>query len=399
MAAAAEGTEDAGSFAYLTAACRWPDDAQRRSAIAAAASRVSDWDAVLTDARWHRVIPLVARALRITETAPPPVVAQAQALARRDAILAMTQASEAVRIGDALSAAGVDWIAVKGPALAVCAYGDVAAKASHDLDLLIAPHRRTDAFAALRALGYESLDGQDRAPPGSLDHVLKDSSWHHPERKVTVELHIRLFINRWLAPDIGLASARETVSLGAGRGVPTLARPDLLVYLALHGARTNWHRLKWIADFAAMLRATDADLRAAAAERARNLGVAQVYDSAILLAGTLFGSATFPAPPTAGAHARRLTAAAIRDLTAPHHATLRARDWDRQLAVYLDRIRFMPGAGYRLEELRLMVTEASSYAPDAPWWRRWTAPLALAGRFAWRKLAPARAAGTNGRQQ
>jgi hypothetical protein len=36
-----------------------------------------------------------------------------------------------------------------------------------------------------------------------------------------------------------------------------------------------------------------------------------------------------------------------------------------------------------------MLIEASSYTPDAPWWRRWTAPIALAGRFARRKLAQA----------
>ncbi len=384
------GASDAtGAFGFLAAACCWPDDAARHAAIRAAADRVTDWDAVLTDGAQHRVMPLVASALRAAASAPESVAERAATIARRDAILAMAQTAELFRIGDAFTALGIDWITMKGPALAMLAYGDVGAKVSHDIDLLIDPAARVAAFAALRDLGYVSLDGQDRAPPGSLDHVLKDSGWRHPDRKVTVELHTRLFINRALVPGLGLGSPRETVAFGAGRTLPTLARSETLVYLAVHGASTNWHRLKWIADFAALIRCSSEAQRAAARSVADAMGVGDIHDSALTLAATLFGDSALPPPARLSRQAQRLTAAGLRNLTAPHESTLREVDWDRSAIVYLDKIRFMPDWAYRREELRLMLIEASSYSPDAPWWRPWVAPFGLAGRFIRRKLTQA----------
>ena len=389
MAVPGHASDATGAFGFLAAACRWPDDAARRAAIHAAAARVTDWDSVLTDGAQHRVMPMVASAIRVAQGVPEDIAARVAARARRDALLAMTQTAELVRIGAALTAAGVDWITIKGPALAQLAYGNVGSKVSHDIDLLIDPTARVAAFAALRDLGYVSVDGQDRAPPGSLDHVLKDSGWRHPERKVAVELHTRLFINRALVPALGLQSPREMVAFGPDRALPTLARPDALVYLAVHGASTNWHRIKWIADFAALTRcSSDAQLAAARACAAR-VGAGDVHDSALAVAAELFGDSAVPPPATLSRQARRLTAAALRDLTAPHRATLREADWDRSLVVYLDKVRFMPDWAYRREELRLMLIEASSYSPDAPWWRPWVAPFGLAGRFVRRKLTQA----------
>lgn len=384
-----------GAFGFLAAACRWPDDAARRDAIRAAAQQVTDWEAVVTDGAQHRVMPLLASAVRAAGSAPEAVAKQVKARARSAAILAMTQTAELFRIGAAFSARGIDWITIKGPALAKLAYGDVGTKASHDVDLLIHPDARADAFAAMRALGYVSIDGQDRAEPGSLDHVLKDSGWRHPDSKVVVELHTRLFINRALVPALGICSPRESVVLGGERALPTLARPELLVYLAVHGASTNWHRIKWIADFNALMRVSSNAQRDAARACAATMGAADVYDSALALAAALFGDSACAPPSALSRHARRLTAASLRDLTAPHHATLREIDWDRRAIVYVDKIRFMPDWKYRREELRLMLIEASSYAPDAPWWRRWTGPVALAGRFARRKVMQVTRRGAN----
>jgi hypothetical protein len=187
-----------------------------------------------------------------------------------------------------------------------------------------------------------------------------------------------------------MGSPRESVAVGTGQSLPTLARPEQLVYLAVHGASTNWHRLKWIADFAALTRCSSDAQRAAARACAMRLRAQDIYDSALALAAVLFGDSAALRLRMLSRQAHRLMAAGLRDLTAPHRiATLREVDWDRSLVVYLDKLRFMPDFAYRREELRLMLAEASSYTPDAPWWRPWTAPLGLAGRFARRKLAQA----------
>lgn len=378
-----------GAFSFLVAACRWPDDAARHSAIQAAAACITDWEAVLIDATQHRVMPLASGAMRGISAVPEEIVKRGTTIARHDGMLAMVQTAELFRIGAAFTERGIDWITVKGPALALLAYGNVGTKASHDIDLLIDPSARVEAFAALQELGYISLDGQDRAAPGSLDLVLKDSAWRHPGNRVMVELHTRLFANRALVPTLGLQSPREAVAFGAEHRLPSLARPELLVYLAVHGASTNWHRLKWIADFNALSRQSTIQQLEAAQISAAAMGTRDIYDSAVMLSATLFNASPSLPLPAVSRHAKYLLNASLRNLTAPHKSTVRDADWDRSIVVYIDRMRLMQNWTYLGDELRLILGQVSSYAPNVPWWRRWTAIIARVSRFMRRKLTQA----------
>jgi hypothetical protein len=80
----------------------------------------------------------------------------------------------------------------------------------------------------------------------------------------------------------------------AGRQIPTLVREDLALLLAAHGTKEGWKYLRWVCDFAELLRKChylDWDL---VLERAKRSNCSRPWQLAIILAATLLGA---PVPP------------------------------------------------------------------------------------------------------
>ncbi len=377
------------SLRYVAAANRAPRDPARATAIEATAALVSDWDAVWALGAQHRVVPLLADALRTT-AAPLAIREQARAATRELAQRSLLQMAEAIKIGAHFNEAGIDWLTFKGPALAIQAYGDISAKMSHDLDLLISPSAAPIAFDCMRALGYRRVDGPGKADPSSFDRYFKDSLWRRPRAGGLVELHTRFFETAELLPGFGLESPREQVAIGGGRTLPTLARPELLVYLAVHGARTSWYRLKWLADFAALTTLTMPEDIEIARARAVSAGVLDMFDSALLLANGILGSPV-PAQTRAregGRRVRMLIGAAVRELSAPCAETQRNPHWTPSFVQYLGPIRASGSWKYRFADLRRLLADPVAIEQGrARGWRRWASPARVLVRFTGRMAA------------
>lgn len=377
------------SLRYVAAANRAPHDPSRAAAIEAVAPLVTDWDAVLTLGEQHRVMPLLADALRTTAV-PSAIRERARVATLALAHRSLFQMGEVIRIGAALDAAGIDWLTFKGPALAIQAFGDVCAKMSHDLDLLIPLSDAPGAFECMRALGYRRVDGPGKADPGAFVQYFKDSLWRRSGAGSLVELHTRFFETAELLPGFGLESPREQVTIGGYRSLPTLARPELLVYLAVHGARSSWYRLKWIADFAALTAKSEARDIDAARARAASAGVIDMLDSALLLANGIFAS-PLPMQTRAQQDTRRvrmLVRAAVRELSAPCAQTQRNPHWRPSFVQYLGPIRASGSWKYRFAELRRLLADPVGIEwGAAPGWRRWSSPARVLFRFTVRMAA------------
>ncbi|MFL9839860.1 nucleotidyltransferase family protein [Sphingomonas sp. ST-64] len=373
------------SLRYVAAANRAPRDPGRLAAIEAATPLISDWHAVLAIGEQHRVMPLLADALCRAPVSLE-IRHHARATARDLARRSLLQLAEIFRIGAAFDASGIDWLTFKGPVLAIQAYSDVSAKMSHDLDLLIAPSDTLNAFDCMRALGYLRVDGPGKADPRAFERYFKDSLWRRPDIGGLVELHTRFFETAELLPGFGLHSPRERVAAGRDRTISTLARPELLVYLSVHGARTNWYRLKWLADFAALTgRSVSEDIEAARV-RAAEVGVLDIFDSALILANELFDS---PLPAEAGArnHKRRvhmLVRSAIQELSAPYAQTQRNPNWKPSLIQYLGPLRVSNSWRYRIADVRRLLADPVAIEQGATNWQRWSSPLRVLFRFAGR---------------
>lgn len=177
-----------------------------------------------------------------------------------------------VEVVQAFDAAGLPYLALKGPALSQSLFADPAARHAGDLDLLIGRESFDAAVSALRALGYrlESDPVEARAERGAERWSLSHHS-HYVRGDQQVELHWRLSDLDFLYPVSfeRLYQRRQQVGVG-GHAIDMLGEADLVPYLTLHGTAHCWNRAKWIYDLA-VIRATRPELWEAGADGASSM--------------------------------------------------------------------------------------------------------------------------------
>lgn len=280
-------------FALVAACCRWPATAERRCAVAETTQSTVDWQRVLRIATRHRVSGLVAAAIRDAGVAmPPDILSRLSQEEARIALHNVRSAAESHRLMQTLAADGIDALLLKGVTLNLLAYGGLGLKESRDIDLLVAPERFDAASRALARSGYRRLSPApelDEAETAAWMSRSKESAWLHAAEGHLVELHVALADNAAMIAGIGLESPRQSVDIGGGRIVQTLADAELLAYLFLHGATHGWARLKWLADVNALLSGRGPDAIEQAYRAARAYGAGRGAAQGLLLCARLFG--------------------------------------------------------------------------------------------------------------
>jgi len=287
-------------LALAIACARWPPDALDAVDIGRRLSAPIDWELFLEWVRRNRVGPLLhhnlqqASAILIPETVSQALRDQAMLNARR----ILMQIAEAARITRLLAGAGIRSMMVKGPALALLAFGDPTLRESQDIDLLIDDARVRDADRLIRQAGYERVipnsdlsDFQFR----TYQRLQCQFAYDSREFGVTQELHWRLTSNPLLLPlDEAALWSRPEPLIVAGEKFATLPDEELFLYLCAHGGGHMWFRLKWIVDIAALLSGIRADTLDRIASRARALGIDRSVNLALILADRLLAA---PVPP------------------------------------------------------------------------------------------------------
>lgn len=145
-------------------------------------------------------------------------------------------------------AAGLRFLAVKGPALAALAYPQPGLRPAADLDFLIAPE---DFNAFSSVLGAEGFVPMVAPSPHELQLFLTYANDVAFVRgPLMVELHWALHKKRLPWPAQALAtlwSEKQEIRLGPAT-LPTAGTADTLHYLCLHSTRHLWVSLKWLLD-------------------------------------------------------------------------------------------------------------------------------------------------------
>lgn len=252
-----------------------------------------DWALFVRLARFHRVQGLASRALVGQSPDAPPGVADALASdSAAIAALNLTAAHESAMLLRTFESAAIPLLFLKGLTLGALAYGTSSAKAAFDIDILVPADALESSARLLQSLGY-SLIEPTHGDLGRLrrwHRLRKESLWAKQGTPIRVDLHTRLSDTSRLIPSIDNGSPQQTVDVGNGIVLPTLADDELFAYLAVHGAWSAWYRLKWIADFAALL----APLSSAEIERryrrSLELGGERCALQALLLGDALFDS-------------------------------------------------------------------------------------------------------------
>lgn len=357
--------EPSAEFRLVAACCRWPTDV---AAIEAAAAVPIDWPAAVRLSRRHRVIGFFRHGLVAAGIAVPPRLDELYLPMMRRNIL---QYGEAVRLTGLLADAGIAVALLKGVVLAELAYGGPGVKQTIDNDLLVAPRDVPAAIAILQRAGYREIglpDNDNPPPPAQVIDLVNEYQLIHPASGAILDLHWRLHAYKQVLGEPDVATDVRDVMV-EGNKLPTLRADDLMLYLAVHGARHSWARIKWLADYNALLGRMDDNEVAALRALARRGGVAPCVDSALIQCERLFG-ARVPADVHRSRRARLLVRLSDAVIFGPDQHNARALYAWRWLASTLVMNTHLSTAGSIFRHL--WVSPIDTLAVPLP---RWLHPL------------------------
>jgi hypothetical protein len=193
--------------------------------------------------------------------------------------------AELFRLLERFASEGIAALVVKGPVLAVRAYGDPARRGYGDLDLLVRQRDIRRATELMMAAGYQAAVPLSAIDAGKIPGQYLFSK---ADSKLLVELHndltLRYFPRRLPIEEFFARQVR--VCLDAHEA-PALCVEDELVLICIHGAKHFWERLIWIADVAALIaRQTNMDWERAA-QSAKAVGAERMVHTGLRLAADL----------------------------------------------------------------------------------------------------------------
>ncbi|WP_025708737.1 nucleotidyltransferase family protein, partial [Paenibacillus graminis] len=213
-----------------------------------------DWELWVRLSLHHRVFPYIYPKLsRMREEHVPDAVTQRLKWEYRKNTVQMLQLSgEMGYLGEELAKLQIRSLFLKGPVLAQELYGDISLRTSRDLDFLVPMAQLAETEALLVRLGYVKEE--------DFESILGDWKWrehhttfNHPDKGIKVEVHWRLSPGPSKEPEFDELWKCARTSSHFGQNVHYLGSEDLFLFLAAHGARHGWSRLRWLLDIRQLL--------------------------------------------------------------------------------------------------------------------------------------------------
>lgn len=228
-----------------------------RETLRELASDGPDWSKLLELAKAHALRPLLFRNLEQARVPNLPRDILAKLWIHREQLQAKNRLmlDELKAILALFASAGIPALPLKGPMLALKAYGDLALREFSDLDLLVPHAHRQAARRLLAERGYVSFFPISEDAEAAL---LRSPVHYHValKRELMVELHWKTDAEFPIEPPSadawwqGLATADCE-----GVGARALAPHEQVLALCLHGSKHHWSSLHWLVDIAALLEA------------------------------------------------------------------------------------------------------------------------------------------------
>jgi hypothetical protein len=251
-------------------------------------SQPLDWKHLIRSADSHNLAQLLASNLEKADAPVPPGLRQHMRMAfLQRCCEANRMAGELVRLVELLAKSGIRSIALKGPTLAAAAYGDVGLRLCVDLDILVHQADAPRAARLLQSIGYNGWDWQPHQDALHLrvnsEHTLISAEW-----RIIVDLHWALSpgIMRMPATFDELWKRSVEVKI-AGAAVRALSPEELIMFLALHGAKHQWCALGLVCELAELIRANPGVDWDWVHRRSRELGMLRILHMGLFLARDL----------------------------------------------------------------------------------------------------------------
>jgi hypothetical protein len=212
-----------------------------------------DWNAFISLARSHSVLPLVEFRLRnVDQSLVPSEIRQSLSeTMRAHAVFTLSLTAELFRLLNEFDAAGISALITKGPALAVRCYGDPGLRQYADLDLIVRGNDIEHVTSVMLRLGYSA-----KISPASIQAKKLPGEYVFTKlgTNLLVEFHTEDTFRYYPRPLSVERLVQRSASVSFdGRSAPALSLEDELVLICIHGAKHFWQRLIWIADVGAFV--------------------------------------------------------------------------------------------------------------------------------------------------
>ena len=173
-------------------------------------------------------------------------------------LVALTRAQAAANVAQALQAASIRFLLVKGMALAQQVWGRTSARGAGDIDILVAEADLEPTAAVVAGIGAVAQrtdrDLRPRARDRRMHHAL---TFHYAD--TDIDVHYRLDdIPTVMAVPFEELHARSVALTIGSRIVRTLSPIDALLLVASHGGRDSWAKWGSLVDFLALWRGVEA---------------------------------------------------------------------------------------------------------------------------------------------
>lgn len=254
------------------------------------AAELPNDEAVVAVARHHRLTPLLSAACG------PHLPPKLGEIFRRDRLITAARnillCGIAEEVVQALAAAGLRTIVLKGLAYETHLYRLAGARPTSDIDLLVPGERRREAFGVLNRLGFEPR----AAAPGFDEPNYHEVAW--TRKGIEVDLHLALApLARCRIDYAAVWREAEDFDLGQTKALD-LGRRHSAVFHALHMAIDHFDvPAIYLVDLTKLLPTTD-DLRAAR-ETARRWRCERPLETATALTAEFLPGWTEGMPPIA----------------------------------------------------------------------------------------------------
>jgi hypothetical protein len=212
-----------------------------------------DWDLFIKQAIHHRVYPVLhTKCKEIREhLIPSNVIKRLSIEYKRNTFNMLQLSAEMEHVSKIFTEHQICLLFLKGPVIAHELYRDISQRTSSDLDFLIPISELEKAEEIIRNLGYEKDD--------YFTSVLNDWKWRHhhvtyfhPQKRMKLEIHWKLNPGLGFEPSFEELWSRKRKSNLTTNSVYLLGKEDLFCFLASHGARHGWSRLRWLLDIRQM---------------------------------------------------------------------------------------------------------------------------------------------------
>jgi hypothetical protein len=219
-----------------------------------------DWEYLLNNARQHGLIPLLHKHANnnLSDLIPGHFRSALKRESVTNAQSVLHLVSKTLKLQKLLTENGVRNALFKGPLLSEIAYGEIALRQAGDIDVLIDREDFVLAKELLESLGYQMHPQLTSVQQASHLAFHCEIQFVRDDWFTVVDLHWGLSPRSFVFGLSGdeVMSRLKTVSF-AGSQVQTFSNEDLLLYLAMHGAKHLWRRLEWIASLSELVRSLE----------------------------------------------------------------------------------------------------------------------------------------------